>query len=226
MANLAPVLLLPLFYKFSPLPDGELKQRLVALADRAHTRIQGVFTMHMSSKTTAANAALMGLGNTRRIVLGDTMVDRYTPDEIEVVLAHELGHHVHRDIWKLIISQSLFTLIGLFLFNLCLVWAVEHLHRYLGIADPATLPLLLVLTGVFGFLIAPLTNSYSRAIEYQADEYALEATHMVEPFKSAMTRLANQNLAEIEPVPIVEFLFYDHPSIGKRLTHAEKFKAS
>ena len=223
MANLAPVLLLPLFYKFSPLPDGELKQRLVALADRAHTHIQGVFTMHMSSKTTAANAALMGLGNTRRIVLGDTMVDRYTPDEIEVVLAHELGHHVHHDIWKLIISQSLFMLVGLFLFNQCLVWAVEHLHRYLGIADPATLPLLLVLTGVFGFIIAPLTNSYSRAIEYQADEYALQATHMVEPFKSAMTRLANQNLAEIEPSPIVEFLFYDHPSIGKRLIHAEKF---
>ncbi len=223
MANVAPVLLLPLFYKFSPLPDGELKQRLVALAERAHTRIQGVFTMHMSSKTTAANAALMGLGNTRRIVLGDTMVDRYTPDEIEVVLAHELGHHVHRDIWKLIISQSLFMLIGLFLFNLCLTWAVEHLNRYHGLADPATLPLLLVLTGVFGVIIAPLTNGYSRAIEYQADEYALEATHMIEPFKSAMTRLANQNLAEIEPSPIIEFLFYDHPSIGKRLRHAEQF---
>jgi STE24 endopeptidase len=205
------------------LPDGELKQRLVALAERAHTRIQGVFTMHMSSKTTAANAALMGLGNTRRIVLGDTMVDRYTPDEIEVVLAHELGHHVHRDIWKLIVSQSLFMLVGLFLFNLCLTWVVENFNRYRGIADPATLPFLLVLVGVFGFIIAPLTNSYSRAIEYQADEYALEATHMIEPFKSAMTRLANQNLAEIEPSPIIEFLFYDHPSIGKRLTHAEQF---
>ncbi|GAC1560337.1 MAG: hypothetical protein NVS4B1_11790 [Ktedonobacteraceae bacterium] len=223
MANLAPVVLLPLFYKFSPLPDGELKQRLVSLADRAQTRIQGVYTMHMSSKTTAANAALMGLGNTRRIVLGDTMVDRYTPDEIEVVLAHELGHHIHRDIWKLIISQSLFMLVGLFLFNLCLTWAVDNLHRYQGIADPATLPLLLVLIGVFGFIIAPFTSGYSRAIEYQADEYALQATHMVEPFKSAMTRLANQNLAEIEPSPIIEFLFYDHPSIGKRLRHAEKF---
>ncbi|GAC1652197.1 MAG: hypothetical protein NVS4B12_23490 [Ktedonobacteraceae bacterium] len=223
MANLAPVLLLPLFYKFSSLPDGDLKQRLVALADRAHTRIQGVFTMHMSSKTTAANAALMGLGNTRRIVLGDTMVDRYTPDEIEVVLAHELGHHVHRDIWKLIVSQSLFTLVGLFLFNVCLNWAVDNLNHYHGLADPATLPLLLVLTGVFGFMIAPLTNAYSRAIEYQADEYALQVTHKVESFKSAMTRLANQNLAEIEPSPLVEFLFYDHPSIGKRLMHAEKF---
>ncbi len=223
MANLAPVLLLPLFYKFSPLPDGDLKQRLVALAERAQTRIQGVFTMHMSSKTTAANAALMGLGNTRRIVLGDTMVDRYTPDEIEVVLAHELGHHVHHDIWKLIVSQSFFTLVGLYLFNVCLHWTVGHLDRYHGLADPATLPLLFVLTGVFGFIITPLTNGYSRAIEYQADEYALQATHMVGPFKSAMTRLANQNLAEIAPSPIVEFLFYDHPSIGKRLMHAEKF---
>ena len=223
MANLAPVLLLPLFYKFSPLPDGELKQRLLALADRANTRVQGVFTMHMSSKTTAANAALMGLGNTRRIVLGDTMLDRYTPDEIEVVLAHELGHQVHSDIWKLIISQSLLTLIGLYLFNLCLSWATTHLDRYHGLADPATLPLLLVLTGVFGFLIAPLTNGYSRAVEYQADEYALQVTHKVESFKSAMTRLANQNLAEVEPSPIVEFLFYDHPSIGKRLAHAEQF---
>ena len=98
MANLAPVLILPLFYKFSPLPEGELTKRLLALAERAHTRVRGVFTMQLSSKTTAANAALMGLGNTRRMVLGDTMLDRYTTDEIEVVLAHELGHHVHRDL--------------------------------------------------------------------------------------------------------------------------------
>lgn len=224
MANLAPVLLLPLFYKFSPLPEGNLKQRLVNLADRAHTRIQGVFTMHMSSKTTAANAALMGLGNTRRIVLGDTMVDRYTPDEIEVVLAHELGHHVHHDIWKLILGQSLFTLAGLYLFNVSLHWIVETQHRYTSLSDPATLPLLLVLTGIFGFIVMPITNGYSRAIEYQADEYALQVTRMVEPFKSAMTRLANQNLAEIEPSPIIEFLFYDHPSIGRRLKHADEFR--
>src|SRR5260370_10187557 len=116
MANLAPILILPLFYKFSPLPEGELTRRLLALAARAKTRVRGVFTMQMSSKTTAANAALMSLGNTRRIVLADTMLDRYTPDEIEVILAHELGHHVHYDIWNLIISQSILTLEGLSLF--------------------------------------------------------------------------------------------------------------
>ncbi len=213
MANLAPVLILPLFYKFSPLPEGELAQRLLALAERAHTRVRGVFTMQLSSKTTAANAALMGLGNTRRIVLGDTMLDRYTPDEIEVVLAHELGHHVHRDIWKLIISQSLLMLGGLYLVNLVLHWAVETQHYYQGLADAATL------------IVMPLSNGYSRAIEYQADEYALQATQKIEPFKSAMTRLANQNLADVEPSPVIEFLLHDHPSIGKRLKHADEFAA-
>ncbi len=184
MANLAPVLILPIFYKFTPLPEGELTRRLLALAERAHTRVRGVFSMQMSRKTTAANAALMGLGNTRRIVLGDTMLDRYTPDEIEVVLAHELGHHVHHDLWKLIISQSILTLGGLYLVNLALHWAVDTQHYYLGLADPATMPFLLLVTA---------------------------------------TRLANQNLADIEPSPLIEFLFHDHPAISKRLKHADAF---
>src|SRR6266699_584334 len=223
MANLAPVLILPIFYKFTPLPEGELTRRLLALAERAHTRVRGVFSMQMSRKTTSANAALMGLGNTRRIVLGDTMLDRYTPDEIEVVLAHELGHHVHHDIWKLIITQSVLTLGGLYLVNLALHWAVDAQHYYLGLADPATIPLLLALMGAFGLIVMPIGNALSRAIEYQADEYALQSTRMVEPFKSAMTRLANQNLSDVEPSPIIEFLFHDHPSINKRLKHADNF---
>ncbi len=223
MANLAPVLILPLFYKFTALPEGDLTKRLLALAERAHTRVRGIFTMQMSSKTTAANAALMGLGNTRRIVLGDTMLDRYTPDEIEVVLAHELGHHVHHDIWKLIVSQSILTLGGLYLVNVVLHWAVETQHFYLGLADAATIPLVLALIGAFGLIVMPISNGYSRVIEYQADEYALQTTQMVGPFKSAMTRLANQNLADAEPSPIIEFLFHDHPSIHKRLQHADEF---
>jgi len=156
-------------------------------------------------------------------VVGDTMIDRYTPDEIEVVLAHELGHHVHHDIWKLIISQSVLTLAGLYLVNVALHWAVDAQNFYLSLADPATIPFLLVLTALFGLIVMPVGNSLSRAIEYQADEYALQSTRMVEPFKSAMTRLANQNLADIEPSPIIEILFHDHPSIGKRLRHADAF---
>ena len=222
MANLAPVLIFPLFYKFTPLPEGELTRRLLALMQRAHTRVRGVYTMQMSNKTTAANAALMGLGNTRRVVLGDTMLDRYTVDEIEVVLAHELGHHVHRDIWKLIVSQAVLTLGGLYIANLLLHGVVAQ-GFYISLTDAATLPVFFLLMGVFGLVVMPISNGYSRLIEYQADEYALQSTGKVEQFKSAMTRLANQNLSEIEPSPIVEFLFYSHPSIGKRLRHADEF---
>jgi STE24 endopeptidase len=225
MANLAPILIFPLFYKFKPLPDGELTQRLLELTNRANTKVRGVFSMEMSSKTTAANAALMGLGNTRRVVLGDTMLDHYTTDEIEVVLAHELGHHVHHDIWKLIISQSILTLGGLYVANLVLHWAVETQHYYLTLTDAATIPFLFLLTGIFSLVVMPLGNSYTRAIEYQADEYALQSTQMVDAFKSAMTRLANQNLSDIEPSPIVELLFHDHPSISKRLKHADALAA-
>ena len=223
MANLAPVVIFPLFYKFKPLPEGELTRRLMALAERANTRVRGVFVWEMSRKTTAANAALMGLGNTRRIVLGDTMLKDYTPEEMEVVLAHELGHHVHHDIWKLVLSQTLLTLGGLYLANIALHRAVESQHLYTGMADVATLPLLLALIALFGLIVMPLSNGYSRHVEYQADEYALRTTGMIEPFKNVMTRMANQNLAEAAPSPLIEFLFYDHPSVGKRLQHAEKY---
>lgn len=223
MANLAPVLLLPIFYKFTPLPEGELTERLLALMKQANTRVRGVFTMHLSARTTAANAALMGLGNTRRIVVGDTILDRYSTDEIEVILAHELGHHVHRDLWKLLFSQSLLMFGGLYLANLAFHLVVETWHIYAGFADAATLPFLFALLGVFGVIVMPIGNGLSRAIEYQADEYALQVTHKITAFKSAMTRLANQNLAEVEPAPIVEFLFHNHPSIQKRLLHANTF---
>lgn len=223
MANLAPVLIMPIFYKFQPLPEGELTGRLLALMQQAHTHVRGVFTMRLSDKTTAANAALMGLGNTRRIVIGDTMLDKYTPDEIEVVLAHELGHHVHHDIWKALLSQSVLLLGGLYLANLAFHLVVEAQHLYQGFADPATLPFLFALFGVFGLVIMPLSNGLSRIAEYQADEYALQATAKVTAFKSAMTRLANQNLSDVEPSPIIEFLFYSHPSIQKRLRHADEF---
>ena len=222
-ANLAPVLIFPIFYKYTPLPDGELKERLLALAERARTRVRGVFVMSMSSKTTAANAALMGLGNTRRIVLGDTMTDRYTRDEIEVVLSHELGHHVHHDVWKLIVSQAVLMLGRLFLVNGLLHWFIDTLHFYRSLTDPATLPFFFALVGVFSLIFIPLTNGYSRLIEYQADEYSLQMTQKVVAFKSAMTRFANQNLAEIEPSPLIEFFFYSHPSIKRRLAHADEF---
>jgi STE24 endopeptidase len=223
LANLAPILLLPLFYKLTPLPDGDVKQRALALAAQAHTRVRGIYSMNMSAKTTAANAAVMGLGNTRRIVIGDTLLNRYTPDEIEVVVAHELGHQVHRDIPKLIIVQSVTMLGGLYLVNLALHAVVGAVPAYQGLSDPATMPLVAAVLGIFGLAVLPLTNGFSRVVERQADGYALESTGKVDAFISAMTRLANQNLAELSPNPLVEFFLYNHPSIGARLAFARKY---
>jgi STE24 endopeptidase len=222
LANLAPVLIFPLFYKFKPLEDTELVARLTELAARARTRVGGVYTMMLSEKTTAANAALMGLGNTRRIVLGDTLYRNYTHDEIETILAHELGHQVHHDIgWGLVV-QSAITLIGFYIADVFLKWSVDQLH-YEGIADLAAFPLFGLAVGAFGFITMPLGNAYSRWRESMADDYALQATHNAPAFVGAMEKLANQNLAELEPEPWVEFLLYDHPPIGKRIKRGEQF---
>jgi STE24 endopeptidase len=224
LANLAPVLIFPIFFKFKPLDDQELVARLVSLAERAHTRVQGVYTMMLSEKTTAANAAFMGLGNTKRIVLGDTLYNNYSHDEIESVLAHELGHQVHSDIvWGIAIEAAL-TLIGFLLADWVLKVGVALFH-FDGVADLAAMPLFALALGVFGLVTMPLSNAYSRWRETRADEYALESTHNAPAFVGAMEKLANQNLAELVPEPWVEILMYDHPPIGKRLKMGEQFRS-
>ena len=225
MAQIAPILFLPLFYKLVPLEEGEMRQRALALAQQAGTRVRGIYSMNMSRRTTAANAMVMGLGPTRRIILGDTLLNNYTADEISVVLAHELGHQVHRDIPKLIAVEVLTILSGLFVVNLVLHAAVTHSASYSGLADPATMPLVFLALGVFGLALLPITNGFSRWIEYRADVYALETTRDPDAFVSTFTRLANQNLAELNPPPLVEFFLYNHPATGKRIALANRYRA-
>ncbi|MCG3211549.1 MAG: Protease HtpX [Anaerolineae bacterium] len=224
LSNLAPVLIFPLFYKYKPLDDDELVVRLTRLAERAGAQVRGVYAFDMSSKTVAANAALMGLGSTRRIVLGDTLLTNFSHDEIETVLAHELGHHVHRDLPLGILVQSGLTLVGFWLADAVMRWGVSA-FGYNGLADPATLPLLLVALALFGLVTMPLGNAWSRWREVLADRYALETTGKTQAFINAMTRLANQNLADAEPPAWVEFLLHSHPSISKRVALAQKFPA-
>jgi STE24 endopeptidase len=221
LSGLAPTLLLPLFNKYVPLgaEHAELVQRLQRLAEQAGTRISGVFRFDMSRRTTAANAALTGLGATRRIILGDTLLESFTPDEIETVIAHELGHHVHRDIPVGLVISSALTFVGLFLAAQTLGWGTEALG-YAGPADIAGLPLLALVLGVFGALTLPLNNAYSRWREVRADRFALAITGKPRAFTDAMTRLANQNLAEADPEPWVVFLLYSHPPIRDRLALA------
>ena len=222
MAQLAPVVLFPIFYKFEPLDDEELRRRLVVLSERAGTRVRGVYRWKLSEKSKKANAALTGLGATRRIILADTLLDNYSPDEIEAVLAHELGHHVHRHILKSMLVQAAITFVGFWAANWTLHYAVDR-HMFEQLSDFANLPLLALVSVVLSFLLMPALNAYSRYNERQADRYAFESISSVEPFISSMNKLATQNLAERTPSKWVEWLFYSHPSISRRLAAAEQW---
>jgi STE24 endopeptidase len=221
LAQLAPVVLFPIFYKFEPLQNEELKSRLVRLSERAGTRVRGVYQWKLSEKSKKANAALTGLGNTRRIILADTLLDNYSADEIEAVLAHELGHHVHKHIAKSIAVQAGITFVGFWAANWALHYAIEKWHLFETLSDFANLPLLVLVSTVLSFLAMPALNAYSRFNERQADRYAFRSIAGVEPFISAMNKLAEQNLAERSPSKWVEWFFHSHPAISRRVQAAE-----
>ncbi|OGN91928.1 MAG: hypothetical protein A2Z75_00935 [Chloroflexi bacterium RBG_13_50_10] len=222
LTRLTPTLLLPIFFKLEPLADVELKEKLTNLAKRAQAQIVGVFTMDLSSKSTTANAMLAGLGKTRSIILSDTLLQQYTSEEIEVVLAHELGHHLHRDIPKLIAVQAVMILLAFYLSHLVLRASLIPLG-FQGIADVAAFPLLLLSLAAFGLIVTPLTNAYSRYVEASADKAALELTANSRAFVTAMTKLTNQNLSVADPSRWVELLFYDHPPYTKRVNLAHRY---
>jgi STE24 endopeptidase len=224
LTNLSPVLIMPLFNTFTPLDEdhADLAQRLINLAQKAGTRVKGVFKMDMSRRTKQANAALMGIGNTRRIVLGDTMIEEFSPDEIETVLAHELGHHVHKDIPILIGFGTVITALGFFLVSLAMSWAVDT-FGLAGVADPAGLPALMILLFLYQLITMPIENAFSRWRERLADTYALQTTGKPVAFASAFTRLANQNLGEVDPEGWIVLLFYSHPPLNKRIAKAQNW---
>jgi STE24 endopeptidase len=221
IAFVFPVWLLPLFYRLVPLADDELRRRVLALASRAGVDVVGVWVADQSRKSRTANAALAGLGRTRRIVLFDTLVGQFPPDEIEAVLAHELGHHVHHDVWRGLGVQAALTVLALGIADRLLALGVE-LWGLTGPADPAGLPwVALVLLGV-GLVTTPLAHAFSRRVERQADDFALRLAGRVDAFVGAMERLATLNLAERRPHRLKELLFYSHPSIDRRIARAAR----
>ena len=220
LAQLAPVLLLPIFYDFKPLDRPGLVARLIALAERAGARVMGVFEWKLSDRTKKANAALTGIGRTRRILLSDTLLAEHSDEEIEVILAHELAHHVYRDIWSGLALETVLIVAGFYLADRVLD-AFAGSFGLMGKADVAALPLLILTAGAVSLALLPLFNAFSRAHERRADRYALEMTGNVAAFVSAMKRLAAQNLAEEHPSRLVEVLFYTHPPINARIAAAQ-----
>jgi len=224
LAQLAPVLLLPLFYDFKPLDRAALVQRLLALADRAETRVMGVFEWRLSDRTKKANAALTGIGHTRRILLSDTLLSEHSDDEIEVILAHELAHHVHRDIWSGIALETVLIVLGFFVADRVLL-AFGTSFGLAGKSDIAALPLVVLTIAAVSLVLMPAANAFSRAHERRADRYALRMTGNVSAFVTAMKRLAAQNLAEEQPSRFVEVVFHSHPSTTARIAAAQKWAA-
>jgi STE24 endopeptidase len=223
LANLAPIVLLPLFYRVKPLDRDALRRRLMALADRAGARVLGAYEWGLGDKTKKANAALAGLGTTRRILVSDTMLADYSDEEIEIVLAHELAHHVHGDIWKGIAFESALVMGGFFL----AARALDRSVGWLGLdgpSDPAGLPLLLLAAGGLSVVMVPAAYAMSRAFERSADRFALELTRNPGAFVTAMRRLAAQNLAEDRPSRVIQWLFYSHPPVAERIAAAQAFK--
>jgi STE24 endopeptidase len=224
MAQLAPVVLMPIFYKFQPLENDGLRERLTRLGERAGTRVRGVYEWKLSEKSKKANAALTGMGSTRRIILSDTLLEHYTDDEIEAVLAHELGHHVHRHILKSILMQVGITFFGFWLVNQVLRFVIgKNWFPALNprLYDFANLPLIVLVVTILSLLLMPALNAISRRHEREADRYAWESIAAITPFITSMHKLADQNLAEREPSRFVEWFFHSHPSIGKRIAAAE-----
>ncbi len=231
LANLAPVLLLPLFNKFEPLRDRSLAERIKRLAEEQGVHVSDVLQMDMSKQTKKANAFFTGVGNTKRIVLADTLLNEFTEDEVEVVLAHELGHQVHHDLWKLIGLQTPVTLAAFYASYRLFPAAGQRFGKRFGLrgkqgaADVAAIPLLTLLGGAASLGLTPLLNAINRRwIEHRADQYALQLTGKRDAFISTMQKLGRMNLSNPNPPAIVKYLLYSHPPIKERIEYGEGYQ--
>jgi STE24 endopeptidase len=222
LAVVVPAWIVPLFYRLSPLTDAALRERLLALAARVGVPVMGVWVVDQSRKSRTANAALTGLGPTRRILLFDTLLDRFGADQVEAILTHELAHHVHGDLMRALVVQGGLTLVSFWLADR-LLWIGSAWLGLEGPADPAGLPLFALLLVGLGLLALPLANGYSRWVERRADDFALAVTRNPEAFVGAMEQLAELNLAERRPHRVKEFFLFSHPSIDRRIKRARRF---
>ncbi|TLZ50742.1 MAG: M48 family metallopeptidase [Methanobacteriota archaeon] len=221
---LGPVVLAPLFNSYERVRDDVLTPRLESLAERTGAKVVGVYRMLASAKTTRAIGGLAGIGNTRRIVLSDTLLTRYAPDEVETVIAHELGHHVHRDVLRLMIAAAAVSLIGLLAVDQILRAAIPTLGLA-GVADIAGLPLVALSIAAISTFMGPVLNALSRRWEARADSFALRMTANPDAFTSTMVKIHDQNLGVADPHPLAELLFHDHPSGLRRVEAALRWRS-
>ncbi len=219
LARILPTVVLPLFYPVKPLEDGPIKERVLGLCRECGVKVLGAFRIKLSKTTKKANAALVGIGKSRRVLLADTLLG-YPEDEIAMVVAHEIGHHVLGHIAKGLLFSGALAAAGFFVLKL-LSGLITAATGASSLTDFEAFPALTFLASAAGFLVLPVQNAVSRHMEREADRFALERLPSMELFRSLMERLGQQNLGDPDPDPFVEFVFYSHPSLGNRLKHAE-----
>lgn len=222
LAKLTPNVIVPLFYKYKNIDNEPLKQRIHQMFKDCKTTLKDIYAIDFSSKTKKANAFICGLGNSRRVVLSDTLLSEFADDEIEAVVAHELGHYRHQDILKLLAVNTAVTFGGLYVIDKILKGAAGY-FGFSGINDIASLPLFILVFSVFGMLLSPLLNWYSCRLEKAADRFSLEMTGKPNVFIAMMNKLGQMNLSEFQPNRFIEIFFYDHPPLQKRIEFAREF---
>ncbi|MFX0170550.1 MAG: M48 family metalloprotease [Candidatus Hodarchaeota archaeon] len=225
LSNLAPIVLLPRFYKFDPLEDEypDLAEDLIKMSHDTGVKVTNAFVWRLGEIATVSNAALLGLGNTRRIIVADTMLENYRTEEIKWVLAHELGHHKHHDLWKGIILGTITIFIIFFLTHFMFLPLANFLGYPTDIADIGSFP---VLGLSFWFISEVLINVpslwYSRRVEQRTDAFASSLIPDIPIVKSLFIKMADQNLSDIDPPWWEKYFFMSHPPISERIRYAEE----
>jgi len=219
LAKLTPNVIIPMFYKYLPIENQALKEKIFKLFAQCNVSLKEVYAVDLSTKTKKVNAFFCGLGNNRRVVLSDTLLSQFSDEEIEIVVAHELGHYKHKDIMKLLLVNALLTFLGLYAVDRILQGALNY-YPSLNIDHIAFFPIFLLGLVFFGLVFTPLTNATSRMFERQADRYSIEKTGKPNEFVSMINKIAQLNLAEVDPNIFIEIFLYDHPPIKKRIALA------
>lgn len=216
LARIIPVFVLPLFYKITPIEDKKLKSRIEKLATDSGLKIQNVFKFNMSKNTKKANAAFTGIGKSKKILLGDTLLENFSIDEIETVLAHEFGHYKKKHIIKNIIFGTFLSFFTLFI--IAYLYEISlPLFNFTNRFEIGALPLLSLWAMLISIIETPISSAISRKYEYEADAYAVTSTNKAEAFVNSLTKLTEQNLGDKDPHPFIEWFFYSHPSIKNRV---------
>ncbi len=214
IGKIFPVFIVPLFYKYGPVENQEVTALIKKLAERFKLPLSKIYSLNLSKTTKKANAAFMGLGKTKRVVLSDTLLAHFTPEEIEAVVAHELGHCIHQDIWKNLAVGLVSSFFGF--------WLVYKILP--GAEDIANLPLIFLIFYAFHLVLMPLQNGFSRWVEKQADRFAFDACGKPRILRECLEKLGRVNLSDPDPNPVFEWFFYDHPSIGRRVRSIQQWE--